>query len=595
MKYKLALGTLLMLLLANALTTTFNVTLFRATLTQLAPENGGIMVSANINGPFFQKGMEYSSWLPNFGSANSNESLRLLSLTNTDWVALCVYWYQQNITSDDIHPAFNTPSNSSVIQAINRSHELGMKVMLKPMVDLLDGDWRGLIPPSTEWFASYTNFMNSWAEFSQEHELDMLCVGCEFNSNDGQTANWENVTAAVRQRYSGPITYAANWDDYQNVHWWDSVDYVGIDAYFSLTNKTNPTVEELKAGWSPWVNAMASWQATVNKPIVFPEIGYRSADGANEAPWDYLRPAPVDLQEQIDCYNATFQMFSNKSWFYGFYWHNWETSAYAGGNRDADYTPQNKPVQSLITSWYASAGTPMVSVVFQNSASSSLYEYKINETFRVNITVNSPDIAIWSWQVGIYFNSSILECTSLGNGTFFDGRYTLGFQPGIIHNDLGYVTISNDSLRLPEIGVTGPGVLMWFEFHIKKHGNCLLNLMFSPPDLICGTKLNEKNGSNVVPISPITLTEGILAVPKMGDLGSGFPPQFFQFDGSCGSDDVPLFIQCYRRTAPAEAMYLGDLGSSSPYQPYYEFYNYDVKVTSADVQMFILCYRAQGH
>jgi hypothetical protein len=359
MKHKLAAEIVLTLLLASTLITTLNARPFKAVLSaQLTPENGYMMALSNVNGPVFQKGMSYVSWPPNFGSADSNESLRLLSLTNTEWVALCVFWYQENITSAEIYPSYNTPSHISVIQAIQRIHELGMKVMLKPMIDPSDGNWRGLIPPSAEWFASYTNFMNFWAEFSQEHEVEMLCVGCEFKSNEGQTASWENVTAEVRQKYSGPITYAANWDNYENVHWWDSLDYVGIDAYFPLTNKNNPTVEELKAGWNPWVETMESWQATMNKPIVFTEIGYRSADGANKAPWDYSTPASLDLQEQVDCYNATFQTFNNKNWLYGFYWWNWETSPYAGGDSNGGFTPQNKPVESLITSWYAKPSIP---------------------------------------------------------------------------------------------------------------------------------------------------------------------------------------------------------------------------------------------
>jgi len=358
MKHRLTAGPVLTLLLASTLITTLGITPFKAASTRFVPENEGMMLSSNNNGPVFQKGMSYVSWPPNFDSANSNESLRLLRLTNTEWVAICVFWYQENINSTEIHPSYNTPSNSSVIQVINTCHELGMKVMLKPMVDPLDGNWRGYIPVSAEWFASYTNFIGFWAEFSQENKVDMLCVGCEFNSNDGQTASWENVTAAVRQRYSGPITYAANWDVYQNVHWWDSMDYVGIDAYFPLTNKNNPTVEELKAGWNFWAEKMASWQATVNKPIIFTEIGYRSADGTNEAPYNYLMSAPPDLQEQVDCYNATFQTFSDKNWFYGFYWWNWETNPSAGGNSDTGYTPQNKPVESLITSRYASPAIP---------------------------------------------------------------------------------------------------------------------------------------------------------------------------------------------------------------------------------------------
>jgi len=153
--------------------------------------------------------------------------------------------------------------------------------------------------------------------------------------------------------------------------------------------------------------------------------------------------------------------------------------------------------------------TPTVSVTFPNTTNSSVNEYDVCDTFRVNITVNSPDIGIWSWQVGIYFDNAILNCTDLGEGTFFAGKYTLGFQPGTINNTLGYVTLSGNSLRDPETtGVKGTGVLMWFEFHVKGYGTSILNLTLSPPDLRCGTKLNERVGNDVVPIYPIILYDG---------------------------------------------------------------------------------------
>jgi hypothetical protein len=153
--------------------------------------------------------------------------------------------------------------------------------------------------------------------------------------------------------------------------------------------------------------------------------------------------------------------------------------------------------------------SPTVSVTFPNTTNSSINEYDVCNTFRVNIVVNSPDIGIWSWQVGIYFNKDILQCTDLGEGTFFAGKYTLGFQPGTINNTLGHLTFSSNSLRDPEtVGVNGAGTLIWFEFHVKGYGSCLLNLTSSPPDLTCGTKLNERVGDNVVPISPIILHDG---------------------------------------------------------------------------------------
>jgi O-glycosyl hydrolase len=335
----------------------FNVTLPAESITTFTGK-----ISSSFT-PVFQKGMSYTSWSADaYGTSASNQSLFNMRQTNTEWVAIMPWWFQDTIYSTTIYPksgsGWTSPTDSSIIKAISRAHELGMKVMLKPMVDPLDGHWRGEIPPSTAWFQSYADFINHYAQLAEQNGVELFCVGCEYNSNDGATSSWRDIVAGVRERYSGPITYAANHDHYRNVQWWDALDYVGIDAYFSLTNEYDPTVEELKQAWIPHVNTMESWQADIKKPIIFTEIGYRSGNGTNIRPWDWQSSMGLDLQEQVDCYNATFQTFWNKSWFYGFYWWNWETNPNAGGSSDTGFTPQNKPVQSLITSWYAESQEP---------------------------------------------------------------------------------------------------------------------------------------------------------------------------------------------------------------------------------------------
>jgi hypothetical protein len=190
---------------------------------------------------------------------------------------------------------------------------------------------------------------------------------------------------------------------------------------------------------------------------------------------------------------------------------------------------------------------PTVSIMFSNGTNSSVGEYHtiFNNTFRVNIAVDSPDVAVWSWQAGIYFNNTVLECTSLGNGTFFAGKYTLGFQSGTVHNDLGYVTFSGSSLRLPETeGVKGSGILMWFEFHVKGLGPGFLNLTSSPPDLTCGVKLNERVDGDVVPIFPIALYNGWIFATKAGDLGT-IAGGYYDFDYKCDYQDANLFRKAY--------------------------------------------------
>jgi hypothetical protein len=84
-------------------------------------------------------------------------------------------------------------------------------------------------------------------------------------------------------------------------------------------------------------------------------------------------------------------------------------------------------------------------------------------------------------------------------------------------------------------------------------------------------------------------------ISVLGDLGSGTPvPQFFLFDGACNGYDIPLFLECYKGTAPLEAMYLGDLGSVPLGSTVPQFFTYDGKVDSADIVLFLICYKGQG-
>ena len=73
------------------------------------------------------------------------------------------------------------------------------------------------------------------------------------------------------------------------------------DAYHELTSSPNPTVDELIAAWTPHVEALAASLSVGMANRSCTAIGYRSIDGANEAPWDWQPTAPIDPQEQADC------------------------------------------------------------------------------------------------------------------------------------------------------------------------------------------------------------------------------------------------------------------------------------------------------
>ena len=309
----------------------------------------------------FQKGMAYPTWkAEQYGLPQSDESLRLLKEnTLTEWVQLVPTWYQQDKNSAEIYPDYDqsTARPETVRHAIQYAHSLGLKVMLKPHVDAFNGDWRGIFQPSDPemWFQNYNKMILDYALMAEEENVDIFSIGCEFLelTKPKFTEAWKEIIAAVREAYSGPLVYSANWSiEYLQIEFWSDLDFVGIDAYFELTDKTDPTLEELLNAWKPHLEEIQTFYDKWKIPILFTEIGYRSLDGGNRQPWNWGIHGSVDLIEQALCYQAVIRSFERKTWFAGIYWWNWEPNPNLGGPSDTGYTPQKKPAEAILKRWY---------------------------------------------------------------------------------------------------------------------------------------------------------------------------------------------------------------------------------------------------
>jgi hypothetical protein len=311
-----------------------------------------------------QKGIAFVTWNKDYYStATSDEALKKITTIGAQWVGLHTTWYQDNVDSLDMHPTNKTPSDESLVHAIRTIHSLGLKVLLKPQLDLIDttgGVWRGDIEFTKEndwqtWFDNYTKFMVHYAQIAQEEKVEMFCVGTELSAVATLRPDlWkQTVIKSVRQVYEGPLTYAANWyEEYKAVKFWDALDYAGLDPYFPLSDKDKPTYEEVKKGWESHISDIETWQADINKQVIFTEIGYKSSTGAARSPFDHRPGAEVDLQQQADCYTALLETCWDKPWFSGVYWWEWGSSVHTGGPTNRGFTPQNKPAEQILSDWY---------------------------------------------------------------------------------------------------------------------------------------------------------------------------------------------------------------------------------------------------
>jgi len=325
----------------------------------------GIKFAGQGAGPSaeFQKGMGYVTWSTDaYSLESSDESLAALKDTGTNWVSILVTWYQTNCWSGDIQRTSNTPSDESVRHAIRKAKELGMKVCLKPHLDLLDksdGSWRGEIgclrePDWEKWFQKYTEYLLYYAKIAREEGVELFCIGTELsNAATAKGYMWYDIIKKVKSAYPGLLTYAAHWDRYADIRFWDQLDFVGINAYFPLTEKMEPTYEDLLKGWEKWVPDIEEFQLRVQKPIIFPESGCNSANGAAIRPWEHVARSEVNIKLQEDYYKALLQTFWDKEWFYGLYWWYWGTNVNMGGKYNRGFTPQNKPAEEVVKEWYA--------------------------------------------------------------------------------------------------------------------------------------------------------------------------------------------------------------------------------------------------
>ncbi|MFH1877655.1 MAG: discoidin domain-containing protein [Candidatus Omnitrophota bacterium] len=276
----------------------------------------------------FQKVVVYTSWMAEeLAMPVSDLTLAYLKELGVDSVAIMVPAYQEDLDSKEIFTndkeGGDTPTMESLEHAIQTCHSLGMRVMLKPHVDPRTNEARINIMASEEWFNSYEEFILKYARLAQEQNVEIFSIGTELEATTFETwaGRWNQVIDKVKEVYKGYLTYSANWTEYKEVPFWDKIDFIGIDAYFPLTEDNEPTLDDLKSAWGARADEIEKWmeeKGLTAKGVVLTEIGYPSADGANRQPWVAVTNIE-DQQEQADCLEATFDVLTKRPWFKGYY------------------------------------------------------------------------------------------------------------------------------------------------------------------------------------------------------------------------------------------------------------------------------------
>jgi hypothetical protein len=301
-----------------------------------------------------------------FASASFQETVRKMASLGANNISLVIQFNQNGIYDTNFYTRDNTPSDLALLSGVNYIKSLGLKPSLKMFVESSDGAWRALINPSDRnaWFGNYTTLVKKYAQFSQANNLDLFNIGTEmakmtmpeFNSDN--TRQWRELIRQVRQVYSGKLTYGANhgapFSEVDTLGFWDALDYIGISAYFTLSNNDLPSVQELVNSWQYTASQVLEPLANrYQKNIIFTEIGYRSVNKAAETPGDWSQYRYFVEDGQVNAFEALFTYFENKSYMQGMQIWDVNSDPNYGGYGNTDYTFVNKKAENTVRFWYS--------------------------------------------------------------------------------------------------------------------------------------------------------------------------------------------------------------------------------------------------
>jgi HD-GYP domain-containing protein (c-di-GMP phosphodiesterase class II) len=296
-------------------------------------------------------GANVTAYQPNaYATPAAEQALDRLRDTGIRDAAIVVTWYMDDARDSTVAPdPARTPSDDSVLQLIRRARERELRVALKPHVDVRTGTFRGEIAPlnETEWWASYAAMIERYAELANAGGADVLVVGDELRSMSDDAAAFRDVIARARARFRGTLTYAANWDEVEQVRFWDDLDVIGVDAYYPLARAPGATPQELRDAWRPIVARLERLSERWGRPLALTEIGYAARpDAAVNPSGAGARPGPYDPDSQAAAYEAALDAWRGSDRLEAIWWWDWPADP-----RDAvgdAFSPRDRPAEDVL-------------------------------------------------------------------------------------------------------------------------------------------------------------------------------------------------------------------------------------------------------
>lgn len=283
----------------------------------------------------------------------ANRLMARLAGLGVNSVAYAYPVFQDDRFASAVHLGPDTPPDAELADLIDLAHAYRMAVVIRPLLDeraFGTGNWRGNIAPQNvaAWFASYTALLVKLGQLAQQHGVEVLVLGGEFDSMQPYTTQWMALIQAVRRIYRGKLTYASNVTtdpalQLGRVKFWSALDFLGADLYLPSSAAMDASADVIAQSWQPLLQQFFTASAATKRPTLVTEIGVRAQRGAHQRPWVWDNGQPEDQAEQERYYLAVCSAIAGH--VQGMYW--WQTGL-DGPNDSSGFNPIGRPAEQQV-------------------------------------------------------------------------------------------------------------------------------------------------------------------------------------------------------------------------------------------------------
>jgi hypothetical protein len=352
------------------------------------------IVSTEIpaRGPGFFAGVEFLSYHDPGQLVFHPAALENIQAIGSNWVVLAPSW-----TYTDASPLIFTsvpgrnPFWSDVTTTVSQARAINLNVALfpQPRFEESPEDFWTSAPRDAgwwdKWFNLYRAFAVHYADLASLSSAQALVLGGDWigpalpagtlpnGSPSGvpaeAEARWRNIIAEVRQHFRGNVLFALPYDSVDVIPplgVLQDVDAVYLLWFASLSNSANPSEAEMLAEAGRLLDEnVAPIQLQVNKPFII-AVSYPSSThsatgcipdgrgGCNywtelNSPRDDVGTVNLDIQQQVDIYDAMFNAVNGRPWVNGFVSRGYFAPV---ALQDKSASVHGKPAADLLWYWF---------------------------------------------------------------------------------------------------------------------------------------------------------------------------------------------------------------------------------------------------